>query len=147
MSRSIISEEDFEEVKKLQETGLNSRKSAQQLSLNWMEVNKAYLHDSHEEYADEDNNISDEIEEIEEDSPAPVSEGRKGHLRSIITSGREKGDKPMVKAQQSLLASIKGQWDFNSLLQMKKIQLEKEIHMMEEYLQRGIDFIEENIEK
>ena len=165
MSQIHLTEEQFAEIKALQEDDYSSAYIAGKLNLRLPAVNVAFKFDSFSayeaqwqenlrEFADEPD---DEPEEDDEESPPPSKKkkrgisvpAQRGALRTILQAAEAESDEELVsyKDMRSALGNqIKGLWAMIALLEKRKASLEQQIRTMEDYLRAGVIFAEKHLE-
>jgi len=70
---------------------------------------------------------------------------KKGFFRGTVA--KRNNEDPMAQAVGSLSMTVRGLWGLIKLLETRKVELEREIKAMENYMQQGMEIIERDFEK
>ena len=127
-----LTKEDIKEILYLRDQEMNSQDIAKKVDKTLVIVNKAIV-------ANSDKKSNTEI--IEKAAPMQV-----GYLRKIISDKKEQNDS-LRETRDSLAEQIGALWGMIHLLEQRKKSLENHIATMEDYIQKGVVFVEKHIEE
>lgn len=153
----------FEEAKAAQEDGEKSYTVAKNLELSLVTVNRIFQSSDWSSFQktfqpEEDEEEEAEIVEVKnggqvyEPVPSIDREGAKllpmqeGYFRSLVAKKYVENEN-LRETRDSLAGTIKSSWKMIRLLELRKLQLEKDIQQMETYIRQGTQFIESDVEK
>lgn len=145
----------YEEIKAAQEDGVTSYDCCKQHKISLVDVNKVFSSKNWEEFTgtSEPKNI-DDFEDRTLSSPKNIKEGERGYFRALraknnnteisLSGVEEEGKRKQLTV---LNDQIKSSWAMIRLLESRKSQLQRDIQMMERYIQEGTGVIEKYIEE